>query len=142
MQMGAGRLPHRGPATGARRRLRAVGACRRVRVNPRSGMPDRRENRRSRHVSSGNGASPLVEADDLAVTFELAARSWKWKPQVLRAVDGVSLEIRRGESLALVGESGSGKTTTGRALLGLYRPAEGSVRFDGAEVSKLKGAEL
>jgi oligopeptide transport system ATP-binding protein len=93
-------------------------------------------------VSSGNGAPPLVEADDLAVTFELAARSWKWKPQVLRAVDGVSLEIRRGESLALVGESGSGKTTTGRALLGLYRPAHGSVRFDGAEVSKLKGSEL
>jgi peptide/nickel transport system ATP-binding protein len=93
-------------------------------------------------VSSENGAPPLVEADDLAVTFELAARSWKWKPQVLRAVDGVSLEIRRGESLALVGESGSGKTTTGRALLGLYRPARGSVRFDGAEVSKLKGGEL
>jgi oligopeptide transport system ATP-binding protein len=93
-------------------------------------------------VSSENGAPPLVEADDLAVTFELAARSWKWKPQVLRAVDGVSLEIRRGESLALVGESGSGKTTTGRALLGLYRPAHGSVRFDGSEVSKLKGGEL
>ncbi len=93
-------------------------------------------------MSPENGARPLVEADDLAVTFELAARSWKWKPQVLRAVDGVSFEIRRGESLALVGESGSGKTTTGRALLGLYRPAGGSVRFDGAEVSKLKGAEL
>jgi oligopeptide transport system ATP-binding protein len=93
-------------------------------------------------MSAGNGATPLVQADDLVVTFQLAARSWKWKPEVLRAVDGVSLEIRRGESLALVGESGSGKTTTGRALLGLYRPARGSVRFDGAEVSKLKGAEL
>jgi oligopeptide transport system ATP-binding protein len=93
-------------------------------------------------MSAENGAPPLVQADDLAVTFELAARSWKWKPQVLHAVDGVSFEIRRGQSLALVGESGSGKTTTGRALLGLYRPAGGSVRFDGAEVSKLKGAEL
>ena len=93
-------------------------------------------------MSEENGAAPLVQADDLAVTFELAARSWKWKPQVLHAVDGVSFELQRGESLALVGESGSGKTTTGRALLGLCRPARGSVRFDGAEVTKLKGAEL
>ena len=93
-------------------------------------------------MSADNGAVPLVQVDDLAVTFELAARSWKWKAQVLHAVDGVSFEVRRGQSLALVGESGSGKTTTGRALLGLYRPARGSVRFDGAEVSALKGGEL
>ena len=58
---------------------------------------------------------------------------------MLRAVDGVSFEVTKGESLALVGESGSGKTTTGRAILGLYRPAHGSVRFDGEEVSKLSG---
>jgi len=89
-----------------------------------------------------NAPSPLIQVEDLAVTFELAAHSWRWKPQVLHAVDGVSFEVCRGESLALVGESGSGKTTTGRALLGLYRPARGSVRFDGEEVSKLKGAEL
>lgn len=93
-------------------------------------------------MSAENDVKPLIQVDDLAVTFELAARSWRWKPQVLRAVDGVSFELRRGESLALVGESGSGKTTTGRALLGLYRPARGSVQFDGAEVSKLKGAAL
>jgi oligopeptide transport system ATP-binding protein len=93
-------------------------------------------------MSAENGATPLVQVDDLAVTFELAARSWKWKPQMLHAVDGVSFALRRGESLALVGESGSGKTTTGRALLGLYQPARGSVRFDGVEVGRLKGAEL
>jgi oligopeptide transport system ATP-binding protein len=93
-------------------------------------------------MSAENDVAPLVEVEDLAVTFHLAARSWRWKPQLLSAVDGVTFELRRGESLALVGESGSGKTTTGRALLGLYQPARGSVRFDGADVSKLKGAEL
>ncbi len=80
--------------------------------------------------------------DDLAINFEVAARSWGWTPQVLRAVDGVSFSIGRGESLALVGESGSGKTTTGRALLGLYKPSRGSVRFEGADVSSLRGGAL
>jgi oligopeptide transport system ATP-binding protein len=87
-------------------------------------------------------AEPLVVVEDLAITFEVAARSWGWKPQVLRAVDGVSFSIARGESLALVGESGSGKTTVGRALLGLYRPSRGSVRFEGIDVSTLKGDAL
>ncbi len=80
--------------------------------------------------------------EDLAITFEVAARNWGWKPQVLHAVDGVSFSIDRGESLALVGESGSGKTTVGRALLGIYRPSRGSVRFEGTDVSTLKGDAL
>ena len=88
------------------------------------------------------GDGPLVEVDDLCVTFEVTAQSWGWKPQLLHAVDGVTFAIERGESLALVGESGSGKTTVGRALLGLYRPSRGSVRFEGADVSKLKGDAL
>jgi oligopeptide transport system ATP-binding protein len=86
--------------------------------------------------------TPLVAVEDLAVTFEVAARTWGWRPQVLRAVDGVSFSIDRGTSLALVGESGSGKTTLGRALLGLYEPSRGSVRFEGTDVSTLKGAAL
>jgi oligopeptide transport system ATP-binding protein len=85
---------------------------------------------------------PLVVVEDLAITFEVAARTWGWKPQVLRAVDGVSFSIGRGESLALVGESGSGKTTVGRALLGLYQPSRGSVRFEGTDVSTLRGDAL
>ncbi len=93
-------------------------------------------------MSAEDGTQPLLQVDDLAVTFQLSAHGWGWKSQVLRAVDGVSLQLRRGESLALVGESGSGKTTTGRAILGLYRPARGSVRFDGVEVSTMRGAEL
>jgi oligopeptide/dipeptide ABC transporter ATP-binding protein len=91
---------------------------------------------------SAAAAVPLVEVEDLAVTFEVAARNWGWRPQVLHAVDGVSFSINRGESLALVGESGSGKTTLGRALLGLYRPSRGYVHFDGTDVSTLKGPAL
>jgi oligopeptide transport system ATP-binding protein len=91
---------------------------------------------------SAAGTGPLVAVEDLAITFEVAARAWGWRPQLLRAVDGVSFSINRGESLALVGESGSGKTTIGRALLGLYRPSRGCVRFDGTDVSTLKGDAL
>jgi oligopeptide transport system ATP-binding protein len=85
---------------------------------------------------------PLVRIDDLTVTFEVSARNWGFRSRALRAVNGVSFEIAKGESLALVGESGSGKTTTGRAILGLYRPVSGSVWFDGEEVSRLKGSAL
>ncbi|MEA2452568.1 MAG: hypothetical protein QOG04_1278 [Actinomycetota bacterium] len=60
----------------------------------------------------------------------------------LKAVDGVSFEIRRGETLGLVGESGCGKTTTGRALLRLIEPTGGTVTFDGVDVSSLSGRDL
>jgi peptide/nickel transport system ATP-binding protein len=58
------------------------------------------------------------------------------------AVDGVDLQIRRGETYGLVGESGCGKSTLGKAILGLEPPTDGSVTIDGTEVANLKGAEL
>jgi peptide/nickel transport system ATP-binding protein len=62
--------------------------------------------------------------------------------QVLRAVDDVSLELRRGETLGIVGESGSGKSTLGRMILALDEPTSGGVRFAGRELAGLKGREL
>jgi len=60
----------------------------------------------------------------------------------VRAVDDVTLDIRRGEVLGLVGESGSGKTTLGRTLLGLVPATEGSVRFEGEEITGMSEREL
>jgi len=60
----------------------------------------------------------------------------------IKAVDGLNFFIRRGETLGLVGESGCGKTTTGRAILQLYRPTAGDVFFEGQNLCKLKGEPL
>jgi oligopeptide transport system ATP-binding protein len=60
----------------------------------------------------------------------------------IKAVDGISFFIRRGETLGLVGESGCGKSTTGRAILQLYRPTAGDVYFEGQNLCKLKGEAL
>jgi oligopeptide transport system ATP-binding protein len=60
----------------------------------------------------------------------------------VHAVDGVSFDVRRGETLGLVGESGCGKSTTGRTILQLYKPTGGQVHFDGVDLVALKGEEL
>jgi oligopeptide/dipeptide ABC transporter ATP-binding protein len=88
----------------------------------------------------------LVEVHGLRTLF--FERSW-WFDRLLgreagavRAVDGLDLEIRRGETLGLVGESGSGKTTLGKAILRLAPVTEGEIRFDGDDVTRLRGGEL
>ncbi len=64
------------------------------------------------------------------------------KVGAIRAVDGVTFDIRRGETLGLVGESGCGKSTTGRAILQLYRPTAGEVFFEDVNLTKIKGERL
>jgi peptide/nickel transport system ATP-binding protein len=83
-------------------------------------------------------SKPLVQAQDLAKTFDVSPpwlnRVLEGKPrQLLHAVDGVSFQIERGQTLALVGESGCGKSTVARLLVGLYEPSRGSVQFDGQD---------
>jgi len=79
--------------------------------------------------------TPLLEIRDLVVAY--GARGGR-----AHAVDGVSLDVVRGETLALVGESGSGKTSLGRAILRLVEPAAGTVRFDGEDVRTMAGDAL
>jgi oligopeptide/dipeptide ABC transporter ATP-binding protein len=86
--------------------------------------------------------SALVEARDLSVEFRVSAGSFGRGRATLRAVDRVSLDVERGELLAIVGESGCGKTTVGRTIIGLHQPTEGTLRYDGADVTGLKGAPL
>jgi oligopeptide transport system ATP-binding protein len=59
-----------------------------------------------------------------------------------KAVDGINFNVKRGETVGLVGESGCGKSTTGRAILQLYKPTEGHVIFDGKDMARLRGEEL
>ena len=79
----------------------------------------------------------LLEVKDLVKHYPVSAGLFGRQVGVIRAVDGVSFSIRRGETLGLVGESGCGKTTTGRCILQLERPTSGSVRFEGKELTTL-----
>src|SRR5690606_26209822 len=86
---------------------------------------------------------PLVEVEDLRVHFPVYRGAFlKRQVAVVRAVDGVSFSIRRGETLGVVGESGCGKSTTGRALMRLVQATSGSIRFDGEDLLALKGEAL
>jgi peptide/nickel transport system ATP-binding protein len=84
----------------------------------------------------------LLSVSDLKVHFPIQRGLFKRTVGQVRAVDGVSLEIPAGQTLALVGESGCGKTTAGKAILQLPRPTHGSVRFGELELTRLGGEAL
>ncbi|MEA2642909.1 MAG: peptide/nickel transport system ATP-binding protein [Chloroflexota bacterium] len=91
----------------------------------------------------GEAADPttVLEARDLVKHFSSGRGFLGRKRHVVHAVDGVSFKLSRGRTLGLVGESGCGKTTTGRVILGLEEPTAGEIRFDGVDVTRLRGAE-
>ncbi|HMJ55790.1 MAG TPA: oligopeptide/dipeptide ABC transporter ATP-binding protein [Polyangiaceae bacterium] len=86
-------------------------------------------------------ARPLMRVENLAKYFPIQ-RGLFGRPQFLRAVDGVSLHVRRGETLGLVGESGCGKSTLGRTMLRLLEPTYGRIVFDGKELVPMRAKEL
>ncbi len=84
----------------------------------------------------------IVEVNDLKVHFPIRAGVFKTVKGSVKAVDGVTVEVRRGETLGLVGESGCGKSTIGRAMIRLREATSGSVRFDGVDLFSLKPDDL
>ncbi|MFD3684780.1 ATP-binding cassette domain-containing protein [Nocardiopsis sp. NPDC058631] len=85
-----------------------------------------------------HSAPPLLAVRDLVVRYPGRTR----RSAPVTAVDGVSFDIRAGETLALVGESGCGKSSTASAVIGLRRPDAGSVRFEGSELTTMDAARL
>jgi oligopeptide/dipeptide ABC transporter ATP-binding protein len=87
-------------------------------------------------------SEPLMEVRDLVKHFPIRSGLLQRQVGAVRAVDGISFDVLRGETLGLVGESGCGKSTTARLLLRLMQPTSGSIRFQGEEIESIKGSRL
>ncbi len=98
--------------------------------------------RGARDEGRGARGDTLVEIEQLSVEFKKKPPFFWQRPHAFRAVERASLTLQQGETLAVVGESGSGKTTIGRALVRLARESEGSIRFEGREVTAFDGRDL
>jgi len=84
----------------------------------------------------------LLRVENLMMHFPIRRGVFQRQVGAVRAVDGVSFSVKRGETLGLVGESGCGKSTTGRTILQLYKPTAGDVEFDGVNMVTLKGEQM
>jgi peptide/nickel transport system ATP-binding protein len=91
---------------------------------------------------AGTGVAHLRPDDEVLLRVEDLVVEFHAEGGKVKAVSGISLDLVAGETLGLVGESGCGKSTTGRAVMQLPRPTSGTVRFDGVELTALKGEEL
>ncbi|MHC2991529.1 ABC transporter ATP-binding protein [Pontibacter sp. HJ8] len=98
-----------------------------------TGIQQQRENSRK---------PPLLRVENLEVYFPVRKGIFSRTKAYVKAVDGVSFEVKPGETVALVGESGCGKTTLGRAILQLAKPTQGSIMFDGQALAGLSAEEL
>ena len=89
-----------------------------------------------------NPAQPLLALRDVRMHFPVRSGLWLRARAWCRAVDGVSLSLRSGETLGLVGESGCGKSTLGKCIVRLHRPTAGEIRFEGTDLAPLSRRQL
>jgi oligopeptide transport system ATP-binding protein len=93
-------------------------------------------------TTASNGSEVLVSVRNLKKHFPIMKGVFRRQVGAVRAIDGITFDIKRGETLGLVGESGSGKSTTGRVILQLTQATEGEVKFEDKELTELTGDRL
>ncbi len=91
---------------------------------------------------TANNPETLLKVQDLKMHFPIYRGVFQRQVGAVHAVDGISFDVFRGETLGLVGESGCGKSTTGRTILQLYKPTAGDIFFEDVNLAKLKGEEM
>ena len=91
---------------------------------------------------NGNGDNPLLDVRDLKMYFPVKGGVFLTAKAQCKAVDGVSISIRHGETLGLVGESGCGKSTLGKCIVRLNDPTAGEIHFEGADLAKLNRKQM
>ncbi|MEO9274406.1 ABC transporter ATP-binding protein [Marinomonas sp. 5E14-1] len=110
---------------------------------PRIDSPDRQHNKNQMPIDESVSGADFLKVDDVKVHFDVSVGGGLWPKKVpLKAVDGISFELRKGETLGIVGESGCGKSTLARSVLQLIPPSAGSVCWLGKPLNGLKKEEL
>jgi len=112
---------------------------------PEASLPGQATASTAEQVKNGTGpmGEPLLRVTALTKHFPMYRQTLIRRPiNPVRAVDGISFELRRGQTLGLVGESGCGKSTAGRTILRLLEPTSGSIEFEGRDITHLDGGEL